>query len=100
QLLSMAVHLINDPFDRTRPVWQFTVVEGLRGGKSALIEKLHHTIADGEGMLQLSLAFLDFDRNAPEPPVFDPTSIETDPQQPSPPASSDVLRDMLNGSLR
>ena len=48
QLLDLASLIAADPFDRTRPLWQFVIVDGLRGGKSALIEKLHHTIADGE----------------------------------------------------
>jgi hypothetical protein len=49
QLLDLASLIACDPFDRTRPLWQFVVVDGLRGRKSALIEKLHHTITDGEG---------------------------------------------------
>ena len=100
QLLDLASLITNDPFDRTRPLWQFTVVDGLRGGKAALIEKLHHTIADGEGMVQLSLAFLDFDADAPEPPPFDPDSLDASGEQPSAAAGGDVLRDLVAGSLR
>ena len=101
QLLDLATLLINDPFDRTRPLWQFVIVDGLRGGRSALIEKLHHTISDGEGMIQLSLAFLDFDRDAPEPPLIDIDDLLTQASegasaQPSP----DVLRGLVGGSLR
>ncbi|HVE19874.1 MAG TPA: wax ester/triacylglycerol synthase domain-containing protein, partial [Ilumatobacteraceae bacterium] len=72
QLLDLASLIACDPFDRTRPLWQFVVVDGLRGGKSALIEKLHHTITDGEGSVKLSLQFLDFEREPPEPPPLDP----------------------------
>jgi diacylglycerol O-acyltransferase / wax synthase len=100
QLLDLASLIVNDPFDRTRPLWQFAVVEGLRGGKAALIEKLHHTIADGEGMVQLSLAFLDFDRDAPEPPSIDLDALTNGAKPPSPPPSTDVLRDLLAGGLR
>ena len=100
QLLDLASLITNDPFDRTRPLWQFIIVEGLRGGRAALIEKLHHTIADGEGMVQLSLAFLDFDADAPEPPPLDPDIIdaatEASPTAPNP----DVWRELLAGSLR
>ena len=49
QLLDLASLIACDAFDRTRPLWQFVVVDGLRGGKSALIQKMHHTIVDGEG---------------------------------------------------
>ena len=56
QLLDLASLIACDPFDRTRPLWQFVVVDGLRGGKSALVQKLHHTIADGETSVKLSAA--------------------------------------------
>jgi diacylglycerol O-acyltransferase len=99
QLLDLATLIVADPFDRTRPLWQFVVVDGLRGGKSALIEKLHHTITDGEGGVLLSLQFLDFERDAPEPAPIDPDELPpTD--EPTVAQSTDVLRDLLAGSLR
>lgn len=99
QLLDLASLIACDPFDRTRPLWQFVVVDGLRGGKSALIEKLHHAITDGEGGVQLSLQFLDFQRDAPEP---EPIQSSVDSEQPggTDPTSQDVLRDILAGSMR
>ncbi len=99
QLLDIASLITNDPFDRTRPLWQFVIIDGLRGGKSALYEKLHHTIADGEGMVQLSLAFLDFDADAPEPPAIDADVISKTTEQ-SPANGGDILRGLVAGSLR
>ncbi len=99
QLLDLASLIACDPFDRTRPLWQFVVVDGLRGGKSALIEKLHHTITDGEGSVKLSLQFLDFERDPPQPPPIDPRQA-ADREPPAADSSSDVLRDLLAGSLR
>ena len=100
QLLDLAALVAGDAFDRTRPLWQFVVVDGLRGGKSALIQKLHHTIIDGEGGVRMSLEFLDFERNAPEPEPLDPDAVEAaraaQPEGPSP----DLLRDLLAGGLR
>lgn len=67
-------------FDKDRPLWQATVLEDLPGGKSAVIMKLHHAIADGQGSVQLGLALFDFDQQgtdlgpmppAPEPAVLD-----------------------------
>jgi diacylglycerol O-acyltransferase / wax synthase len=99
QLLDLATLIVADPFDRVRPLWQFVIVEGLQGGKAALIEKLHHTITDGERGVQLSLEFLDFDRDAPEPAPIDPDTLETlDP--PPPPNATEALRDLVMGSLR
>ena len=98
QLLDLASLIACDPFERTRPLWQFVVVDGLRGGKSALIQKLHHTIADGETSVALSLQFLDFERDAPEPkPV---RNVERDPPELAPPNAQDVMRDLFAGSFR
>ncbi len=56
ELLDLASVLLLDPLDRTRPLWQFTVIEGLRGGKAALLSKMHHTVTDGEGGVRMSMA--------------------------------------------
>ena len=98
QLLDYVTLLLADPFDRTRPLWQFVVVEGLEGDRAALVEKLHHTIADGEGTVQLSLQFFDFERDSDEP---DP--VEVDPavallEQSR--AHNEMWRDFIGGSLR
>ena len=101
QLLDLASLIACDAYDRTRPLWQFVVVDGLQDGKAALIQKLHHTIVDGEGGVQLSLQFLDFERDAAEPPPLDPDVIaaaqeaaQHDGQTP------DLLRELLGGSMK
>src|SRR3954454_22120966 len=66
-VLDLATQLSLDPFDRARPLWQFTVIEGLPDGRAAMVQKLHHTITDGEGGVRLSAMFLDLSRAAPEP---------------------------------
>jgi WS/DGAT/MGAT family acyltransferase len=68
-VLDLAAVLASDPLDRARPLWQFTVVEGLADGRGAMIQKLHHSITDGEGGIRLSSAFVDLERDATEPLV-------------------------------
>lgn len=46
-------------FDRDRPLWKVTVLEGLPDGKAAVITKLHHAVADGQGAIQLGAALVD-----------------------------------------
>ena len=99
RLLDTATLITLDPFDRTRPLWQFVVVEGLRGGKAALVQKMHHTITDGEGGVQMSLQFLDFERDAPDPPPVDPDTIER-AQAPPPPGTVDTVRRLVEGGFR
>lgn len=98
QMLDLATLITNDPFDRTRPLWQFVVIEGLADGRAVLIEKLHHTIADGEGSVQLSLQFFDFARDAPEPGPIKISSDSDDESHHS--ISPDVWRDLLAGTLK
>ncbi|HZQ83287.1 MAG TPA: wax ester/triacylglycerol synthase domain-containing protein [Acidimicrobiales bacterium] len=69
QLLDMAATIYEDAFDPARPLWQFTIVEGLEGGRAALLAKMHHTITDGVGGVRLSAMFLDLERDAPEPVI-------------------------------
>ena len=71
QLLDVAAMAAATPFDRSRPLWEFTVVEGLEGGRAALLQKMHHTITDGVGGVKLSLNLLDFERD-PEPEEPEP----------------------------
>lgn len=68
---ALAVDLAATPFDRDRPLWEFTVIEGLPGGRAAMVQKMHHTITDGEGGIRMSLEFIDLERDAPEPPPLD-----------------------------
>jgi diacylglycerol O-acyltransferase len=99
QLLDLATLITVDPFDRTRPLWHFTVVEGLADGRSALIEKLHHTISDGEGGVLLAMSFLDLDRDAPNPPP-PPRAAEPDEDELEEHVSAAAARDLLAGTLR
>jgi hypothetical protein len=70
-LLDLAARLAAQPFDRTRPLWEFHVIEGLADGRAAMVQKMHHTITDGEGGVRMSLAFIDVERDAPAPAPID-----------------------------
>lgn len=71
-LYELALSVVAQPFDHRHPLWEFVVVEGLDGGRGALVQKLHHTVADGETSVQLSLQFMDLERDAPAPPPLEP----------------------------
>ncbi len=77
------------PLDRARPLWEFTLIDGLPDGRCALLQKIHHTITDGVGGLKLSLAMVDFERD-PEPTV--PRSDGPIVDAPSPDASAATPR--------
>ncbi len=99
QLQDLVTLLIADPFDRSRPLWQFIVIDGLEGGRSAMVLKLHHTVTDGEGGVELSLQYLDLEREpGPLPPV-DPEIVNSFAETKEPDAT-DALRGAMNDSLR
>lgn len=57
--------------DRTRPLWEMVVVEGLHDGRVALVAKLHHSIIDGVGAADLLARLFDLSPDAedPQPPA-------------------------------
>jgi WS/DGAT/MGAT family acyltransferase len=57
-------------FDRARPLWEFTLIEGLEDDDNeyaAMVLKVHHAITDGVGGMELLLHLVDFERDAPAP---------------------------------
>jgi WS/DGAT/MGAT family acyltransferase len=54
-------------FDPARPLWSWTTVEGLRDGRAAAILKLHHSLTDGIGGMELAAEIFDLAADAPEP---------------------------------
>src|ERR671912_1188762 len=78
QLYDLAARLMQDPFDRTRPLWLFVIVDGLEGGRGAMFAKLHHTIADGYAALRLAELYLTLERDAPPPPDVDIDRVVTE----------------------
>jgi len=47
QLMQMVSRLHANLLDRERPLWEFHLIEGLRGRRFAFYSKVHHAIADG-----------------------------------------------------
>jgi diacylglycerol O-acyltransferase / wax synthase len=45
--------------DRDRPLWELTVVEGLAGGRVALVPRMHHALVDGIGAVDVGTVLLD-----------------------------------------
>ena len=68
-LLDVSASVTAPPLDRSRPLWEFTLVEGLEGGRCALVQRMHHTITDGVGAMKLSLSLVDFEREPSTDPA-------------------------------
>lgn len=60
------------PFDRSRPLWEARLYDGVDGDRAAIFFKLHHAVADGVGGNAIFAAMTDWQRepdNSPSPPV-------------------------------
>lgn len=68
-LLTMAAPIAMQGFDRARPLWEATVVDGLAAGRSAIVLKFHHSITDGVGGVTLMLELFDLEPDAAERPM-------------------------------
>jgi diacylglycerol O-acyltransferase / wax synthase len=91
-VLELAAPIAMAAFDKERPLWEFTLVEGLTDGRAALIEKLHHVFIDGVGGMMLARTFVD---DEPDPPVRH--SRRRRPSEPAP--SLDTRHPGLLGSV-
>src|SRR5581483_854345 len=68
QLLDLAEVTLQSPLDTSRALWEAVYVEGLEGGRSALLMKLSHAITDGLGGIALFEQIYDTERDpAPRP---------------------------------
>ena len=79
-LLDVAATISATPLDRSRPLWEFTLIEGMAGGRAALLQRVHHTVTDGVGGLKLSLSLVDFERD-PVPDTHDAVQAVADEEQ-------------------
>jgi WS/DGAT/MGAT family acyltransferase len=55
----MVGRVMSQPLDRTKPLWELWVVEGLADGGWAILMKLHHCMADGVAATDLLSVLLD-----------------------------------------
>ncbi len=66
-LKEMISKLASRPLDRSKPLWEFHLVENLMGGGSFLVVRLHHAIADGIALMSVLMTLCDVEPDAPWP---------------------------------
>jgi diacylglycerol O-acyltransferase / wax synthase len=67
ELKALAGRILSTLLDRGRPLWDITVVHGLKPQRSAVIVRVHHCLADGIAGVGLMNLLMD---PTPEPRVF------------------------------
>ena len=69
QLRELVARIVSRPLDRSRPLWEMYVVEGLADGRVALLSKSHQVLVDGIETVDLGQVLLD---KSPEPRELGP----------------------------
>jgi len=75
ELSAWAADFYSHRLDRTRPLWELALVEGLADGRWVLAHKTHHCLVDGVGSVDVGNLLLDTERS----PVLAPTEAVTPP---------------------
>jgi WS/DGAT/MGAT family acyltransferase len=84
QLRELVARVQSRHLDRSRPLWEMYLVEGLSGGRFAIITKTHHAMVDGVSAIDIGTVILDVSPTpadsgaAPEPwqPRREPSALE------------------------
>lgn len=92
QLRNLAGRLFAQGLDMTKPLWEVWLVEGLEGGRWAIICKVHHSLVDGIAGSDLMQVLLDrrADTPLPEPVEWRPTP---------PPSTVDLVLDGMRDAV-
>ncbi len=61
ELLDFVAPIAQSSFDRARPLWETIVVEGLEGGRAGVVMKVHHSVTDGVGGVELLAQLVDLE---------------------------------------
>jgi WS/DGAT/MGAT family acyltransferase len=95
QLLRLTARVFSQQLDRSKPLWEMWLVEGLEDGGFALISKTHHALIDGVSGVDLATVLFDL---APVPPDL---PHPDDAWQPQPePSPAEVLASGVAGGVR
>jgi len=94
QLFLLAARIASQQLDRTRPLWESWLVEGLQDERFALIFKTHNSLVDGVSGVDLATVLFDL---SPTPP---PTPTDLEPWRPkSEPSSAELILAGVRGAV-
>ena len=79
QLKRLSARIMSQQLDRGKPLWEAWVIEGLKGGRFAMITKIHHCVIDGVSGVDLLavLMSMDPDGTIHDPPLWIPRPAPT-----------------------
>ncbi len=94
QLRLLAARIFSQRLDRSKPLWELWLVQGLEDSRFAIINKTHHALVDGVSGVDITTVLFDLER---EPPPLD----REDGWLPRPePSEAQVLAEGVKGLVR
>ncbi len=81
QLRILAARIFSQRLDRTKPVWEMWLVDGVEGDRFALVTKAHHCLVDGVSGVDITAVLFDLDREPAETAAPDPWLPDPEPSR-------------------
>jgi diacylglycerol O-acyltransferase / wax synthase len=72
QLRNLAARIFSQQLDRSKPLWELWLVEGLDGDRFAIVGKSHHALVDGISGVDITTVLFDLEREPESAPVRPP----------------------------
>jgi diacylglycerol O-acyltransferase / wax synthase len=95
QMQDLTARIFSQQLDRSKPLWEMWLIEGLEDDRFALITKTHHSLIDGIAGVDLATVLFDL---SPDPP---PVTNSGRPWQPHPePGTVHLVAAGLIGAVR
>src|SRR5271165_4349658 len=89
-LKAETARVISSQLDRNHPLWDITLVRGLKGNRTGVIIRIHHSMADGVSGVGIMHALLDA-----SPTSGKPAPLRSRPERPRPTDSLAILLDQM-----
>jgi diacylglycerol O-acyltransferase / wax synthase len=72
QLRNLAARIFSQQLDRTKPLWELWLVEGLEGDRFSIVGKSHHALVDGVSGVDITTVLFDLEPEPAQAPVRPP----------------------------
>ncbi len=95
QLRGLVGRIFSQRLDRSKPLWELWLVQGLESGKFALISKTHHALVDGVSGVDLSAVLFDL---GPVPQEIEGAGDEWTPE--AEPSDAELVAEGVKGLLQ
>jgi len=99
-LAGAAGEKMTDVMDRSKPLWELYLLNGMEGGRSALIAKVHHCMVDGISGVDLIKILFDIKPDADPPPPKPKERSEEPKKDPTRMLFDSILGSMEEGMNR